>query len=57
MTNNKKRRATVAAVTRQMSTNQDASIIDEFVHGSKLAAGAFVMMFIFLSLGTVIFGW
>ena len=29
----------------------------EFVHGSKLAAGAFVVMFIFLSMGVVIFGW
>ena len=57
MTNNKKRRATVAAVTRQMSTNQDVNHYSEFAHGSALAAGAFVAMFIFLTLGTVIFGW
>ena len=37
--------------------SQDTPIISEFVHGSKLAAGAFVAMFIFLSLGVVIFGW
>ena len=58
MINNKKRRATVAAVTRQLSTiHRDNDIINEFAHGSALAAGAFVAMFIFLSLGVVIFGW
>ena len=57
MTDKQKRRATVAAVTRQMSTYQDVYHYSEYVHGSKLAAGAFVAMFIFLSLGVVIFGW
>ena len=58
MINKQERRATVAAVTRQMSTiRRDETIISEFVHGSKLAAGAFVVMFIFLSMGVVIFGW
>ncbi len=40
-----------------MSTYQDVNHYSEFVHGSKLAAGAFVVMFIFLSMGVVIFGW
>lgn len=58
MRENKERRATVAAMTRQMSTEtRDTHIITEFVHGSKLAGAAFVAMFAFLALGVVVFGW